>query len=388
MNCRSEADVINEIVDEILLNINPKSLNVAKHPVGLESRVKEITALLSSDPEGVVRMGIYGMGGIGKTTLAKALYNQLLLGSYKGSSFLANVREVSGTNNGLVSLQQQLINDVLKSKKKVDVHNVDQGTKLIEARICSTKVLVVIDDLDEHKQFESLVGPFAPGSVVIITTRDEEILDIIEVETRYRYRVHELDDAESLALFTQHALGNAKPNNTLMALSKDILCHAGGLPLALEIFGSYLYKRSEVGWKSYIEKLKRIPNSSIQQRLITSLDALELDDPVLKKIFVDIACFFIGKNKEEVIKILETYYSYADHHIDILKKRCLLTIDKRKRLGMHDLLRDMGREIARNNFPDEPGKHSRLWVPEDICDVLKKQTVTTIHMYLEGFKFI
>ncbi|KAL1809929.1 hypothetical protein ACET3Z_026919 [Daucus carota] len=163
-----------------------------------------------------------------------------------------------------------------------------------------------------------------------------------------------------------------------MAMFEDVLCHAGGLPLAIEIYGSYLYKRSEVGWKSYIEKLKRIPNSSIQQRLITSLDALELDDPVLKKIFVDIACFFIGKNKEEVIKILETYYSYADHHIDILKKRCLLTIDKRKRLGMHDLLRDMGREIARNNFPDEPGKHSRLWVPEDICDVLKKQPGTEL----------
>ncbi|XP_017217402.1 TMV resistance protein N-like [Daucus carota subsp. sativus] len=178
---RSEADVINETVDEILLNINSKGLDVAKHPVGLESRVKEITILLSSDTEGVVRMGIYGMVGIGKTTLAKALYNQLLLGSYTGTSFLANVREISGTTNGLVSLQQQLISDVLKN---------------------------------EHKQFESLVGPFAPGSVVIITTRDEEILDTIDVETRYRYRVNELDDAESLALFTRHAFGNDKPNNT------------------------------------------------------------------------------------------------------------------------------------------------------------------------------
>ncbi|KAL8117632.1 hypothetical protein AgCh_015489 [Apium graveolens] len=84
---RSETDIINKIVEEILCNINPTALNVAKYPVGLESHVKDITTLLISHTEGV-----RGMGGIGKTTLAKALYNQLLLESFKGSCFLANVR--------------------------------------------------------------------------------------------------------------------------------------------------------------------------------------------------------------------------------------------------------------------------------------------------------
>ncbi|XP_074373854.1 disease resistance-like protein DSC1 [Apium graveolens] len=182
----------------------------------------------------VIRIGIYGMGGLGKTTLAKALYNQLLLGSFKGNCFLANVSEVSGTE-GLETLQQQLINDVLKTKKKLEVHNVDEGIKLIRDRICSTKVLVVIDDLGHHKQFEALVGPFASDSVVIITTRDEAILDKVKVQPKYRYMLKELNDAQSLQLFNQHAFGNATPNNTLVLLSKDILRHAGGLPLALEV---------------------------------------------------------------------------------------------------------------------------------------------------------
>ncbi|KAL8090680.1 hypothetical protein AgCh_039931 [Apium graveolens] len=372
---RSEADFINDIIDEVLLEINPTALYVAKYPVGLDSRVKDITTLFSSETKGVIKIGIYGMGGVGKTTLAKAVFNQFLLGNFKGSCFLANVREISGTLKGLESLQQQLITNVLKGKNKVEVDSVDQGTKLIGARICSSKILVVIDDLDDQKQFESLVGPFASGSVVIITTRDEEILDKIEVETKYRYRVNELDNVESLVLFSKHAFGDSEPDNSLMVLCKDILCHAQGLPLALEVFGSYLYKRSEVGWKSYIEKLQRIPNSSIQQSLIISLDALELDDPILKKMFLDIACFFIGREKEHVVKIMETYYSYADNNIDILRKKCLLTIN-RDVLQMHDLLQDMGREISRNNSPDEPGKHSRLWVSKDICDVLKKHKGT------------
>ena len=78
-----------------------------------------------------------------------------------------------------------------------------------------------------------------------------------------------------------------------MVLSEHILRHARGLPLALEVFGSYLYKQPEIGWESFIEKLQRRPNSNIQQRLIISLDALESDDPMLKQMFLNIACFFI-----------------------------------------------------------------------------------------------
>ncbi|KAL1802233.1 hypothetical protein ACET3Z_030880 [Daucus carota] len=370
-----EAQFIEEIVGEILLEINPKTLDVAKYPVGLVPRVKELTALLGNGTEGVIRIGLYGMGGMGKTTLAKAFYNHLLQRSFEGCCFLANIREVSATRRGLESLQQQLINDVLRSKRQTRVYNVEEGTMLIRERICSAKILVLIDDLDDLNQYESLVGPFASGSVVIVTTRDEEILEKIDVESRYRYRVNELDDAESLTLFTRHAFENADADNSFKLLSAEILRLAGGLPLALKVFGSHLYKRSKVGWLAYIKKLQKVPDSSIQQRLMISLDALESDDPMLKKLFLDISCLFLGWEIEKVVEILDTYYSDADYYIDILRKRCLLYINNRV-LGMHDLLRDIGREINGNNSPDEPGKHSRLWVSKDIEDVLKNHEGT------------
>ncbi|KAL8116960.1 TMV resistance protein N-like [Apium graveolens] len=373
---RSEAVIVNEIVQEILLQINPTALYVAKYPVGLDSRVKDITDLLNCDTKGVIKIGIYGMGGVGKTTLAKELFNQLLRGDFKGSCFLANVREKVGILKDLVSLQQQLINDVLKNKDNIKVSSVGQGIKLIEARICLTKILVVIDDLGDHKEFESLVGPFACGSVVIITTRDEETLDNIEVETKYRYKVSELGYAESRTLLFRHAFGDTKPSNNLMILSNDILRLAGGLPLALVIFGSYLYKKTEVRWKSYIETLQRIPNSTIQQRLMISLEALELDDPLLKKMFLDIACFFIGRKRKLVVDILETFYPYADDKISILMKKCLITINSHNEFRMHDLLQEMGKAIVCSNSPDEPGKRSRLWVPEEIFSVLEEHKGT------------
>nr|XP_017232828.1 PREDICTED: TMV resistance protein N-like [Daucus carota subsp. sativus] len=364
---RDEADIITEIVDRIEIEIKPRSLEVAAFPTGLETRVKDITTLMSCDTEGVT---------------------------------IIDVRETAGRENGLVLLQQQFIDEFLRSKKQHKIHNVEEGTKFIRERFGSAKVMVLIDDINKLKHYKNLVpGIFGPGSVVIVTTRDEELLLKIEVEKRYRLYINLMEDDDSLALLSQHAFGNAVPEHALKFLLKDILSLAGGLPLALVVFGAYLSTRSEEGWKCYIEKLQRIPDSTIQQKLVISLDAIELEDPMLKKIFLDIACFFVGQRKREVVPILETYYSYVDHKIDTLKKRCLLTINNRYELRMHDLLRDTGREVARNRSYDEPGKHSRLWGSNIIREVLKRKKGTeaiegiipckfNYHKALEGVSFV
>ncbi|KAL8090598.1 hypothetical protein AgCh_039881 [Apium graveolens] len=367
----SEADIINKVAYGVLLEINPMTLDVAEYPVGLDFRVKGITSLLSSPIKGVTRFSICGMGGVGKTTLAKAVYNHIYY-RFQGSCFLANVREVLGTEEGVECLQQQLMNDVLKCKNfKID--NVDQGIELIRAKICSTKVLIVIDDLDDPTQLDFFEGPFALGSIIIITTRNEDLLDSIKVEARYK--VNELGDAESRQLFSQHAFGLNKISGTYMELSKDILERAGGLPLALKVFGSNLLNQSREGCIC-IDKLKRDSLHDVENKIVISFDALKLVDPVLQDIFLDIACFFIGQKKKEVVKILETCYLFVNHYIDILKKRCLLTINILDELGMHALLRDMGRKIACNNSYDDPGKYSRLWISENISDVLKNNKGT------------
>ncbi|KAJ9177990.1 hypothetical protein P3X46_009912 [Hevea brasiliensis] len=372
-----ESNFIQKVVEDVLRKLNCNYLNLAKHPVGIDSRVKEVIFLLSLDASNVNIVGIRGMGGIGKTTIAKALFNQLCHGFQGSCSFLSNVREVSEQPNGLVQLQKQLLHDTLKLGNFKNLSSVDSGIHLIKERLRYRRVFVVLDDLDQMKQVDALMGDrnwFGPGSRIIITTRNAHLLDQLEVVLQYEVR--ELNHEESLELFSWHAFKQIHPSNEYVKISNEVVDYVGGLPIALEVLGSYLCKRSIPEWRSAVEKLRKIPHQQIQKKLRISFDAL--DDDKIKDIFLDIACFFAGVDKDHVAKILDGCGLFPEIGIRVLIQRSLVKIDCWNRLVMHDLLRDMGREIVRVASPNHPGKRSRLWFHEDVLEVLKKHMGTDV----------
>ncbi|CAL8997787.1 unnamed protein product [Prunus brigantina] len=365
-----EGKFVEKIVAEITRKLNNTCLHVATNPIGIDSHVKEVSNYLrvgGSDHD-VRIIGILGMGGTGKTTIAKAIFNEFER-SFQGKSFLSEVR-----NGDMVKLQNKLLCDILKPAK-IKVTSVDEGTKKIKDKLGSVKVLVIFDDIDEE-QLDKLAikrESFGPGSRIIVTTRNERVLKILEVDGTCSPQT--MSDKEALQLFCWHAFTEDHPNDKdYLELSKKIVDYCGGLPQALEVLGSYLRKRTKREWKSALKKLKRKPHRKIHEMLKISYDGL-IDDEV-KAIFLDISCFLIGMNKNYVVTILDGCDFDTEIGIGELHDRCLVSVDEGNNLIMHDLLRDMGREIVREKSPDITEKRSRLWDPKDVKEVLRSKSGT------------
>ncbi|KAL6214486.1 hypothetical protein ACLB2K_013920 [Fragaria x ananassa] len=261
-----ESQLIENIVEDIGNKLEPKVLNVASHAIGIDDRVKDINKWLRDGSTDVGVAGIYGMGGIGKTTIAKAAYN-MNFANFQGSSFLADIRATSKHPNGLVRLQMQLLSDILKRKPK-KIYNVDEGKSRIKHFVRSKRVLIVLDDVNDSDQFSAILEmreSFCPGSKIIITTRNQHLQ--ITNGISEMFMVEKLPEEESLELFSWHAFRQAHPIKSYTELSTAAVQHCGGLPLAIQVLGSSLFGLDVDLWKEAIAKLDVFLDEKVQEVL-------------------------------------------------------------------------------------------------------------------------
>ncbi|MED6133128.1 hypothetical protein PIB30_025604 [Stylosanthes scabra] len=355
---QTEYKFIKSIVSVVSKKLNHTPLHVADNPVGLESRVLQVKSIMGIGTNERLKMiGICGIGGIGKTTIARAVHN-LLADQFDGVCFLAGIREKTIEKQGLVQLQETLLSEIL-GEKDIKIGCVNKGIPLIKRRLQRKKVLLVLDGVDNPKQLKAIAGGydwFGFGSQIIITSRDKHLLSAHGV--REFYEVEELRKKNALELFSWNAFKSNKVGTDYAKISSCVLSYAGGLPLALQVIGSNLYNRSINEWKSALDKYERIPNKEIHEILKVSYDGLEEDE---KNIFLDIACFFNKYKLSYVKSMLHARGFYPEHGIRVLVDKSLMSIDRNDCLRMHDLIQDMGREIVRQESTSEPGKRSRLW---------------------------
>ncbi|CAN1834558.1 Disease resistance protein L6 [Linum perenne] len=336
--------------------------------VGIDDHVEAIVEKLSLDSKCVIVVGLHGMGGIGKTTIAKAVYNNIS-SRFNRCCFVENVRETQGHEDGVVALQKKLVSEILRMGSIGFTHD-SGGRKMIKERVSRFKSLIVFDDVDEKFKFHDVLGSlkdFTSESRFIITSRNERVLSTLGENECRLYEVGSMSQSRSLELFSKHAFKMNSPPPDYKTLANDIVLTTGGLPLTLKVIGSLLYREEIAVWKDKLEQLHETLELEVLDRLKISYDSLAYE---AQQIFLDIACFFIGENKEMSSYMWTDCRFYPASNIKILIQRSMIKVGNKDEFQMHDQLRDMGAEIVRREDIERPWMRSRIWSTKDGIELL------------------
>eukprot|EP00258_Populus_trichocarpa_P032848 XP_024448867.1 TMV resistance protein N [Populus trichocarpa] len=247
----NESESIKIIAEYISYKLSVTLPTISKKLVGIDSRLEVLNGYIGEEVGKAIFIGICGMGGIGKTTVVRVLYDRIRW-QFEGSCFLANVREVFAEKDGPHRLQEQLLSEILM--ERASVWDSYRGIEMIKRRLRLKKILLILDDVDDKKQLEFLAeepGWFGPGSRIIITSRDTN----------------------------PESFKNDQLAEDFVELSKQVVGYANGLPLAIEVIGLFLYARSIPEWRGAINRMNEIPDGKIIEVLRISFDGIGI--PVL-----------------------------------------------------------------------------------------------------------
>ncbi|XP_076899060.1 disease resistance protein Roq1-like [Bidens hawaiensis] len=375
-----EAKFVLEIVKELEKMQRPQELHVTDHPVGIGSRAEELISILRLDQKDLVLVvAVFGFSGIGKTTVVKEAYNRIAP-SFDLSCFLAAIHDICQGPNWKVKLPKALISRLTRENNFSIMSNHNEGVTKIMRLVSRRKVLLVLDDVDNFQQLESLgICPkwFYEGSRIIVTTRDKRSLGNI----RYvPYQTMLLNRRESLNLFTRLMFVSDDTKNTKFI--EEVVGRAGGIPLVLTVWSRHFKQHEREQWPSILETLKGIPQGDVQKQLQLSYDSLT---PRLKKLFLDIACFFDFHSETNdmdlLVKVLEDEDSrfFPNIEIQYLVDKSLVEITPDNTLLMHHAIREMGLEIVRQENEDEPGQRTRLSDKRDVMRGTESVESITLH---------
>ncbi|KAK6790915.1 hypothetical protein RDI58_009996 [Solanum bulbocastanum] len=350
--------------------------------VGLQDVVQKLLVeLLKAEPRRSV-LSIYGMGGLGKTTLARNLYNSPdILNSFPTRAWICVSQEYN---------TMDLLRNIIKSIQGCTKETLDLLERMTERDLeiylrdllKERKYLVVVDDVWQREAWESLKRAFPDGkncSRVIITTRKEDVAERAD-DRGFVHKLRFLSQEESWDLFRRKLLDVRAMVPEMESLAKDMVEKCRGLPLAIVVLSGLLsHKKGLNQWQKVKDHLwKNIKeDKSIEISNILSLSYNDLST-ALKQCFLYFGIFLEDQVVEaaDIIRLWmaegfiprgeERMEDVAEGFLNELIRRSLVQVaftywERVIGCRVHDLLRDLAIQKALEvNFFDvyDPRSHS------------------------------
>ncbi|KAL3335171.1 hypothetical protein AABB24_031389 [Solanum stoloniferum] len=219
-------------------------------------------------------ISIYGMPGLGKTTLARKVYNNPSIVNYFDVKAWCAVSQTYNRRTLLVEIFKQATNDVIKIKED------DNVADLLRRVLIGKRYLIVLDDIWDVEAWEDLGTCFPQGkygSRVMVTTRIEQVTKDLHHHSD-PYSLSFLTFGETWELLEKKVfLGESCPSDLLEA-GLQVAQHCKGLPLVVVLVTGFIAKmeREASLWLKVAKELSSIALGEQCMKVIqSSYDHLE-----------------------------------------------------------------------------------------------------------------
>ncbi|KAJ3705392.1 hypothetical protein LUZ61_009097 [Rhynchospora tenuis] len=352
-------------------------------------------------------IGIWGMGGVGKTHLLKQINNKI----YKDSTFSVVMFVTCTKECSVEKIQNEIISKFGLNKSD----SMEERQRTILDFLKRKNFVLLLDDLWSRMDLESVGIPTPYGKVgnckrkVVLTTRSEDVCRLMKVDKKMRVKV--LAWKEAWSLFKgQVSEQTIDSHPYIVKYAVDVVKELGGLPLALITVGSAMRDRTDPSeWQREVELLKQARhNVELSARDETVFKVLKfsydkLRDDNLRECFLHCSLWPEDHpiEKNELVELwmglglideddIQMAYDIGYHYIRILQSVCLLeSTDNESQVKLHDVIRDMSLWIISNT-----GVEKNKWIvrsgASNQCRVVidrKTEKISFMYYHVDGISF-